>query len=313
MERDDKNSPSKQQGVVVAMVRAMRPHQWVKNLFVLAPLVFASADKTASQSPLGDLVVTVLYAMGAALLFCLVSGAVYLLNDTCDVAADRAHPEKCTRPIASGLISVRQALATLSVLVLIGVVGGAAVYGYAFALVIGTYFLSNTAYSMLLKNYAYVDITFISLGFILRVLSGALAIQAPVSNWLLLCTFLLAFFLALGKRLHEVLALTGAEGKTRKSLKGYSSGALRNWMRLSGALTCAAFFLYTLDPGTASKFGHQNLAYTVPCIVFGLYRFYFLVHDTGSYRSPTERMIRDKPFILNLLVWGAAVVVVLFW
>lgn len=299
-------------GVLLSLFRAMRPHQWVKNLFVLAPLLFASADQTTGLASVADLSSRTLGALGAALLFCLVSGAVYLLNDVCDLEADRAHPEKRLRPIASGEVSVAQALSAHAFFVLVGVGGGAWLYGYEFAIVIGGYFLSNTAYSKGLKNYAYLDVGLISSGFILRVLAGAYAIQAPVSMWLLLCTFLLALYLALGKRLHEVLTIRGEDGITRKSLKRYSSETLRWWMKFSGVLTCVAFLLYTLDPRTAEKFGHQFLALTLPNIAYGVRRFFLLAHQTDSFRSPTERMIRDKPFILNLLLWGVIVIAMLF-
>jgi len=308
----DAEGNEQEQGVVLALIRAMRPHQWVKNLFVLAPLVFASADKTAYISPVSGLTNKVFSAFVAAALFCLVSGAVYLLNDVCDLAADRAHPEKRMRPIASGLVTVRQAMVAHAVLVFIGMAGGVLAFGLEFAFVIAAYFLSNTAYSMVMKNYAYVDVALISLGFILRVLAGALAIQAPVSMWLLLCTFLLALYLALGKRLHEVLTTSADSGVTRKSLTRYSREALRSGMKISGVLTCVAFLLYTLDPRTAEKFGHQFLAFTVPSIVYGLRRFFLPAHETASFRSPTERMIRDKAFILNLAIWGLVVVAMLF-
>ena len=271
-------------GVVLSLLRAMRPHQWVKNLFVLAPLVFATADQTKALDSIGALSARFFASLGAAFLFCLVSGAVYLLNDVCDLEADRAHPEKRRRPIASGQVSVVQALSAHACFILLGVGGGAWLYGYGFAWVIGGYFLSNMAYSMVMKNYAYVDVGLISSGFILRVMAGALAIQAPVSMWLLLCTFLLALYLALGKRLHEVLTVAGDDGATRKSLKRYKPEGLKRLMKFSGALTCVAFLLYTLDPRTAEKFGHQFLGLTLPNIAYGLRRFFLLTHQTDSFR-----------------------------
>mgnify|MGYP001405984615 CR=1 FL=1 len=292
---------SQNTGLVRAAVKVLRPHQWVKNLFVLAPAIFA-------QDFFGQ--ATLLKTALATVLFCLVSGAVYIFNDICDVEADKNHPLKRHRPIARGDLSVPIArLEMIGILVLSFGLGGL-VLGVDFVAVAVGYFALNTLYSFRLKQIAYLDVLSIALGFVLRVVAGGVAIDVPVSRWLLLCTFLLALFLGLGKRLHELLSSPDASG--RKSLSGYRGGSLVTMLRIIALLTALAYVGYTLDPATTNRFNTHWLVATSPCILFGLYRFQSLVLADEDPASPTERMIRDPSFILNLAVWGCAIFGILY-
>ncbi len=288
-------------GLTRAGLKVLRPHQWVKNLFVLAPAVFA-------QDFFGQ--TTLLKTGLATALFCLVSGAVYIFNDICDVESDRNHPLKCNRPIARGDLSVRTArLEMIAILVLCVGVGGL-VLGPVFVGVAISYFVLNTLYSFRLKQIAYLDVLSIAVGFVLRVVAGGVAIDVPISRWLLLCTFLLALFLGLGKRLHELLTSQDLTG--RKSLSGYRVESLVAMLRAIALLTAVAYVGYTLDPATTSRFNTHWLVATSPCILYGLYRFQSLVLAGDDPASPTERMIRDPSFILNLAIWACAIFGILY-
>lgn len=285
-----------------AFLGALRPHQWVKNLFVFAPLVFA---KQLGNSDL------LLHALLATALFCLLSGAVYLINDILDVESDKAHPVKCNRPIASGALSIGAARNGAIILVAVSLGLGWWGLNQDFALIALGYFTLNLVYSMWLKQVAYIDVGLISGGFVLRVLAGACAISVETSRWLVVCTMLLALFLGFGKRLHE-LRLVGTDAqKSRKSLAGYNVSSLKVAMKVLGLLTAGAYVAYTLDPVTVGKFQTKLLVLTAPCILFGLFRFQSIVADQEARKSPTERMIRDIPFVVNLLVWSTAVLIIL--
>jgi 4-hydroxybenzoate polyprenyltransferase len=284
-----------------ALLRAMRPHQWVKNLFVFAPLIFA---KQLGNSDL------LLRSILATSLFCLLSGAVYLINDILDVESDRNHPVKCNRPIASGALSVVAARSSAILLVALSLGLGWWGLNQDFALIALGYFTLNLVYSMWLKHVAYLDVGLISGGFVLRVLAGAYAITVDTSRWLVVCTMLLALFLGFGKRLHE-LKLVGSGAHSRKSLAGYNEPSLRRSMLVLGLMTAGAYVAYALDPVTVAKFDTKLLVLTAPCILFGLFRFQSIVSDQEAQKSPTERMIHDVPFVSNLFVWGAAVLIIL--
>src|SRR4051812_47375629 len=229
-----------------ALIRTLRPHQWVKNLFVAAALVFAQR--------LTD--TTYLARTAAAVFaFCLLSGAVYAFNDVRDVEQDRQHPTKKHRPIASGALSERAALMWAGALAVIAL-GGCLVLSTRLAIIAALYLVQNVLYSIKLKHVAFVDVALIASGFILRVLAGAAAIHVPASRWLLLCTGLLALFLGLGKRAHELswAERTGKTGATRAALAGYRIPVVRVLMAVLGILTCGAYVAYTIAPHTVEAF-----------------------------------------------------------
>jgi 4-hydroxybenzoate polyprenyltransferase len=279
------------------MVRSLRPQQWVKNLFVIAPIVFA---KELTRPAL------LLSAAGAFAIFCLLAGAVYTLNDLVDAPADRIHPVKRFRPIASGRVPVPVAKGMVVGLVLVSLGAAVAFFPLPFFLVALAYFAQNVAYSFKLKKIAYVDVGFIALGFVLRVLAGGFATGTHVSFYMLACTALLALFLGFGKRRHE---LAGANaGKQRAALEAYTPRALTIALALTGFFTVGIYFAYTRDAMTEAFFGTQWLWVTTIHTVFGVLRFLQLVAGRPKAESPTQEMLRDVPFVLNLVLWVVEVI-----
>ncbi len=289
----------------VALVRTLRPHQWVKNSFVLVPLVFSKH--------LFDQAFAIRAGL-ATLAFCALSAAVYAFNDVRDVDADRQHPTKRHRPIAAGTLSERTALWASAVLA-IGALAGAAALSIELAVVCALYLAQNLAYSLRLKQVAFVDVMLIASGFLLRVYAGAVAIDVPASPYLLWCTALLATFLGLGKRAHE-MAWAEKAGRgvaaTRAALAGYSPRVVRLAMVALAAATCVAYVLYTQDAHTVQFFGTRRLVWSTPFAAIGIVRFMQLALWRPREESPTEAMLRDPAFIVNLLAWGAVIVWIVY-
>ena len=288
--------------LLLEILWAMRPHQWVKNLFVLTPLIFARQLTQWDKVGL---------ALVALVLFCALSGAVYLLNDIFDRERDRLHPVKRLRPIASGKLPVRAAVIAL-VVVLVTVLGVSVVIDLRLTAVAAGYFGLNVAYSMLLKRIVFVDLIVISAGFILRILAGAVAVAVPVSVWLVLCTFLLAMFLGMGKRKHELVTSGDDAAKRRSVLVYYKLAHLNMALNLTSAVTTLVYLLYTTSERTISEFGTKNLLFTVPFIVFGLVRYMQILETHRDSESPTDYITKDIPFIVNLGLWGAVVTLIIY-
>ncbi len=287
--------------VFLALLRALRLHQWVKNLFVVAPVVFARRFDEPE---------TLARAVIAFLCFGLASSAVYLFNDLRDVEADRLHPVKRHRPIASGRLSesfAARASVSLAAVALLGSFG----LRVAFGLVVLGYLVLNVFYTLRIKRIPYLDVLSIALGFELRVLGGALAVRVPPSDYLLIVTFLLAAFLGFGKRFHE-LNQVSQQGAQRAVLRRYSTSWLERLLWATALATLAAYFLYTVDPRTVRALGTARLWWTVPSAAFGVFRFAVLVHHSGRAESPTETMLTDVPFVVNLIAWAVLVFVLLY-
>ena len=283
----------------LALLKTLRPHQWVKNLFVAAALVFSRH--------LTDVDFVVRTGL-AVLAFCLLSGAVYAFNDVRDVEGDRVHPTKKNRPIASGALSERAALTSAGILAVIAL-GGAFALSWKTGVYASLYLAQNVAYSLRLKQIAFVDVAVIAAGFILRVLAGAAAIDVPASKWILLCTALLATFLGLGKRAHELAwaERTGGTVETRAALAGYNIPVVRTTMLILAISTIAAYIAYTVSPHTVAFFGTENLPYSSPFVALGIWRFMQLALWYPKDESPTEAMLRDPWFLLDLVAASATV------
>jgi 4-hydroxybenzoate polyprenyltransferase len=288
----------------VGLILTLRPHQWVKNLFVAAPLVF-------SRHLLDPAYVT--RTVATVLAFCALSGAVYAFNDVRDVLADRAHPTKQHRPIASGALAERTALIWAGLLAAAALAGCLALRWQVAALA-AAYLAQNVLYSVGLKRVAFVDIALIASGFLLRVLAGAAAIQVPVSSWILICTPLLALFLACGKRAHELAwaEQAGRAGATRAALAGYRAGGLRVAMIGLAVLTCATYVAYTLDDRTVGQFGTDRLVYSSPFVLLGIVRFLMLAIWRPTEDSPTEAMLKDPWFLVDLALAAATILYVIY-
>jgi decaprenyl-phosphate phosphoribosyltransferase len=288
--------------MVAAILKSARPHQWVKNIFVAAPLVFARRI---------DDVTALLHTSVAVAGFCLISSSVYLLNDLVDVEKDRAHPLKRLRPIASGALSVRSA----KIAALVLAVGGLLLtlsLGVLPAAIAAAYMVQNLAYSFRLKHVPFVDVASIAAGFLLRVLAGAAAIPVEPSIWLLTCTLLLASFLGFGKRTHELRTSGSRGGDQRKVLDRYNPNVLRFLVNLLAILTILAYAGYTQSYHAQTFFGTRRLILTVPFVAFGVYRFTWLTHGKADSESPTDSMLSDAPFMINLFGYAVAIVAIIY-
>jgi decaprenyl-phosphate phosphoribosyltransferase len=299
--------------MVRGLVKTLRPHQWVKNLFVLAPMVFhKDVFIRTSQGPFLNLAVTGM-AVAATGVFCLLAGAVYTINDLVDVDADRVHPVKRFRPIARGDVSVSAARAMAIALVVLSLSIAFALSRW-FALVALVYFVENVAYSFKLKKVAFLDVGLIAFGFVLRVLGGGFAEDVHVSGYLIACTALLALYLGFGKRMHE-LALENA-GKQRAALDAYSRTSLKVALFVTGAATAAFYIAYTLDRTTRAYFNSDYLWLTTPFVLLCILRFMQLVTGRAGRglkaESPTQEMLRDVPFVLLLILWVLVLLVIIY-
>jgi decaprenyl-phosphate phosphoribosyltransferase len=288
--------------MVAAILKSSRPHQWIKNLFVAAPLVFSRRIDDAQA---------VLFTAVVVAGFCLISSSVYLINDIVDVDKDRAHPLKRFRPIASGALPIRTAK-------LVALILGAAGLLLTFsrgplpAEIAAAYLVQNLAYSFYLKHVPFVDVAILATGFLLRVLAGAAAIPVEPSFWLLVCTILLASFLGFGKRAHELRTSAARGGNQRKVLDRYNPNALRVLIYLLAVLTTLAYAGYTQSHHALTFFGTRRLVLTVPFVAFGVFRFLWITQRKSDAESPTDSMLRDAPFMINLLGYAATIVAIIY-
>lgn len=270
----------------MGLIQLMRPKQWVKNGFVLTPLMFSGAFLDSRA---------VSHALLAMLLFCIASSAAYVINDMHDIERDRRHPKKSkTRPLASGVVSLPGALILLTVLY------AALVWGWFVApevgLIIAAYLVLNLAYTFVLKHQPVVDIFTIAIGFVLRVYAGAMAVGVPVSSWMFITTLCLALYLAAVKRRQE-LSQNGTE--SRKVLEKYTVALVDRYAEMSatGALLFYSMFVMSTKP---------ELVITVPLVLFGLFRYWFVVEALDGGESPTDALFVDWPLLLTILMWVAA-------
>jgi 4-hydroxybenzoate polyprenyltransferase len=285
----------------LALIRSLRPEQWLKNGFVLAPLVFSGLldDSTAWGR-----------SMLAVAAFCAASSAVYLVNDVMDREADRRHPTKSRRPIAAGEISVGTALAAAVILAAAGLAAAFSLGGW-FPAVLGGYILLVVLYSAVLKRVVFIDVLVLAAGFVLRVVGGAVAIDVPISRWLLLCAYLLALYLALGKRRSELALLGDVAGSHREVLGHYTLDLVDQTISVVLGATVLAYTLYTVAPDTVAKVGSEGLMATVPIVLYGLFRYLYLLHRHEAGGSPTRVLLTDRPLLFAVLVWlGVAAVVI---
>ena len=250
-------------------------------------------------------------ALIAFVLFCLASSSAYLLNDIIDRKSDAQHPQKLYRPIASGKLSPYLAFAS-SLAFSGGSLWAAYLLDAQFALVLSAYILLTLAYSFFLKNVIILDVLIIASGFVFRAMAGAYAIQEEVSSWLIICTIFLALFIALGKRRAEIVALGDHAGDVRKTLTQYDVRYLDQLIIISTAACLMAYALYTLDPGTVAKFGSRSLVFTLPIVVYGIFRYLYLIYHKDLGESPENAILGDVPILLCLGLYFAAVAVILY-
>ena len=287
---------------IVAIVISLRPDQWAKNFIVFAGLIFG--QRLLAGSAFGS-------AIWAFAVFCGLSSAMYLVNDLVDREEDRRHPSKRNRPIASGALSAGSAIVGAVVL------GGSSL-GAAFAQswnlgVIAVVFVGLLAmYSRFLKHLVILDVLSIAAGFVIRAVGGAVAVEVPISQWLLVCTVLLALFLDLSKRRHELVLLGDLAAGHRRSLAQYSPQLLDQLISIVSAATIVSYAFYTVEPATVENFGTDRLTWTLPFPIYGIFRYLYLVHREQGGGSPAEMLLRDRPLLACVALWTAAIVRIIY-
>ncbi len=287
---------------IIAVIKSLRIQQWTKNFFVFAPLIFS---QNVLNWPM--LTKTVL----AFVLFCLLSGAAYILNDIRDLDEDKLHPVKSRRPLASGKLEKKHALFACISLVLSGLAGAYILDAYFF-IVLLAYFILQIAYSNWLKHVVILDVFLIASGYFLRVVAGGLVIDVQISPWLSICTILIALFLALCKRRHELVLLEKNAANHRPILKEYTPQLLDQMIAVVTASTVVSYCLYTVSSETIAKFGTKNLLFTVPFVLYGIFRYLYLVHQKDEGGSPEALIIKDKPLLVDLFLWIVTAMLILY-
>lgn len=280
----------------------MRPHQWVKNLLVFAALVFGQQLFVPEQ---------ILRASGAFVAMCLAASATYLYNDLRDRESDRQHPLKRNRPIASGRLGAGPAFAAMAVLAVCAI-GLAFVVGPAAGATVAAYLALTAVYTATAKHVVILDVMVLAAGFVLRVLLGAFAVDVPASYWLLLCTFTVALFLGFGKRRAELLTLESSAANHRPVLDHYSPAFLDQMIAIVTSATLVCYILYTVDDRTVDTFETHLLVLTVPFVLYGLFRYLYLLYQRERGGSPTTAILFDPAFLFNGLLWAAACVAVIY-
>lgn len=280
----------------------MRPGQWVKNLFIFAGLIFS-----------GNLFhpEVLIRVSNGFILFSVVASSIYIFNDIIDLEFDRAHPEKKNRPVAAGLLSVPAAYAGAIVLALAGLIGALTLDRVFFAILL-SYLIINFAYTIKIKKMVILDIMCIASGFVLRVFAGTELAEVMPSDWLILCTIMLSLFLGFSKRRHE-LATTGTDALShRKVLGEYSLSFLDQMIAVATACTVMSYALYTVSPQTISRFGTRNLVFSIPFVIYGIYRYLYLIHQKNMGGNPTRELVSDIPLLINALLWALLVVLIIY-
>ena len=292
--------------IVIGLLRSFRFRSWTKNLIVFAGLLFARHWRDPHA-----LLMTSLAALG----FCLASSTVYLFNDIADRESDRFHPEKKNRPIASGQLPVPVA-ATAAIVLAAGVLVTSWLLAPTYAVIVSTYLVMQLAYSYRLKHVVILDVLIIAMGFVLRALAGVTILkdagfsEVAISPWLMMCTFFLAVFLAFAKRRYEVVSLGENASGHRKILEEYSPGLLDEMMGISTASCIIGYSIYSVSDRTMELVS-TKLWVTIPFVVFGIFRYLYLVHIKGHGGSPDRLLLSDMPLLLNILLWLLTVVLIL--
>ena len=287
--------------VLAAIVVSLRPRQWVKNLFVFAGLIFAQRLFTSAAW----------VALAAFAIFCGLSGAIYLFNDVADRERDRLDPRKRLRPIAAGVLPVGVAV-TAAVVLIVGGLVCAEMLSRGFCLTALAYVILLITYSAWLKHIVIVDVIVVAGGFVLRAVAGAVVIDVEMSGWLLICTILLAMFLALGKRRYEYVALDQDAARHRPILAEYSPALLDQMIAVVTASTVTAYALYTMSPETVAKFHTHWLPATLPFVLYGIFRYLYLLYQRHLGGNPSELLLGDRALLINTICWICAVLLIIY-
>ncbi|HPN38576.1 MAG TPA: decaprenyl-phosphate phosphoribosyltransferase [Melioribacteraceae bacterium] len=299
---EDLEEPVKASMKIKNYIKLIRVTQWSKNVFLFVPLVFA---KKLFEIPTFEI------AFLAFLQFCLVSSTVYIFNDIIDVKQDREHPTKRFRPIASGSVKINSAIALLTIF-FASLIPGLFVFNYKFNLLFIAYLILNTAYTLKLKNVVILDILSLASGFVIRVLAGAYVINVPVSNWLILSTLFVSIFLALIKRRSE-LAFNLEVEKTRKVLKNYTITYLDQLTTISATGLIVSYALYAVSQSTIQNFHTENLIFTIIFVVYGIFRYMYLMHVKKFGENPIDTIFKDFGMILNIFLYIGSIILIIYF
>ncbi|MCK9313316.1 MAG: decaprenyl-phosphate phosphoribosyltransferase [Methanocorpusculum sp.] len=287
--------------IILLFIKELRPKQWTKNLLVFAALIFTIPDITVNM---------VYAAVAGFILFSFVSGAVYILNDLVDLDLDRQHPTKKNRPLASGDLPSAVAVTGGSILLLLSLVTSYYLNTW-FGLILTIYFILNVAYSFYLKNVVIIDVMVIATGFVLRATGGAYVIDVPMTPWFIICTMLLALFLAISKRRHELTLVEqtgGVEGDYRVVLNSYSTRLLDEMNSIVTTATIISYALFTFTSGRT-----LNLMWTIPLVIYGIFRYLYLIHIENKGGQPDEILLKDKPILITVSLYTVLLVVILMF
>ena len=280
----------------------MRPQEWTKNLLVFSGVIFSK-----SLTDINNLWISLL---GFAI-FCAASSSIYLLNDLCDLQADREHPVKRNRPLASGVLNINLVRVAMLMLFLMATIGSYAL-NRSFAFVIALYLLTCIAYSLRLKDIVILDVILIASGFVLRAISGAVLISVTPSEWLVLCTSMVALLIGFGKRRHEIVLLEENAASHRRSLSDYSIEFLNSIMNICAGAALVTYALYTRADETVARVGSNGMLVTIPFVVYGVFRYLFLIYNRKAGGDPVQILLHDRPTLVNLLLWILTVGLVIY-
>ena len=283
------------------LLSVMRVQHWVKNGFVIAPLLFSKQFYLLDKCLLASL---------AFISFCAISSAIYIINDLCDRNEDRQHPTKKNRPIAAGVVGTLEAILLSVILMALSLVLAGYV-GWRLLLLTAIYGALNIGYSLGIKHIAILDVMTIAAGFVLRILAGSVAISVEPSHWLVLCTIMISMFLGFTKRRSELVGLSDSQGNSRLVLKDYSVSFLDQAIAMVTAATIICYALYTVDARTVTQVvGTRAMLFTVPSVMYGLFRYIYIIYHFKKGEDPTQTLIHDVPTIINLIIWVAISILV---
>jgi 4-hydroxybenzoate polyprenyltransferase len=280
----------------------LRPKEWTKNLLIFSGLIFSHSLFEHNN---------LLLAFGGFIAFCLASSGIYIFNDLCDIKEDQLHPIKKNRPLASGALNANFARIVM-ILLFVGASALALSLDYFFAIAIAIYLAFSLSYSLGLKNAVILDVLIISSGFVIRAIAGAIILNVEPSAWLVLCTLMVALLVGFGKRRHELVLLEENAGSHRASLNEYSLQFLDSMMTICGGAAVVCYALYTMSDDTVSRFHTRNLLITLPFVIYGVFRYLFLIHRRKQGGDPVQLLFRDRPTLINILLWIIAVCLVIY-
>ena len=280
----------------------MRPKQWIKNTFIFAGLIF-------SHNLFEVHLLTKVIA--GFILFCLGASSIYIFNDINDIKKDREHPDKCKRPIPLGLLQLKKAYAA-SIVLAVTALAGSFLADPHFFIILSAYIVMNIAYSIKIKHVVILDVMCIAFGFVFRVISGTELARVSTSNWLIICTVCISLFLGFSKRRQELILIGQNSQNHRKVLADYSITFLDQMIAVATACTVMSYALYTISNETIAKFGTRNLVFTIPFVIYGIYRYLYLIHQKNMGGNPTNIVLTDFPLLLNGLLWLAAVFFIIY-